>query len=126
LPDSLKDKVVMIDFWASWCGPCKESFPTMNELSKKYSSQGLLIIAINVDERRADMETFLKNHPPSFLVVRDAAQALVDKTGINSMPSSFLLDRGGKVRFVHSGFHGDKTRKQYADEIESLLAEQKP
>ncbi len=121
LPDLLKDKVVIVDFWASWCGPCKESFPAMNELQQKYSSRGLVIIAVNVDERRADMEAFLKSTPASFTVVRDAGQKLVDLTGISTMPSSFVLDRTGKVRFIHNGFHGAETKKQYVDEIESLL-----
>src|ERR1039458_4636553 len=58
LPDSLKGKVVMVDFWASWCGPCKESFPAMNELQKKFGSSGLVIIAVNEDEDKADMRRF--------------------------------------------------------------------
>jgi thiol-disulfide isomerase/thioredoxin len=122
LPDSTKDKVVLVDFWASWCVPCKDSFPTMNELQKKYADRGLVIIAINVDEKRADMDVFLKAHPASFIVVRDAAQKLVDLTGIVTMPSSFLLDRAGKVRYLHNGFHGEKTKQEYVTEIESLLA----
>jgi len=122
LPESLKGKVVLVDFWASWCGPCVESFPAMDELQKKYGPQGLVILAINVDEKKADMEDFLKTHPVSFTIVRDAAQKLVDKVEVGTMPSSFLLDTEGKVRFAHSGFHGDKTKKQYAQEIESLLA----
>lgn len=121
LPDELKGKVVIVDFWASWCGPCKESFPVLNELKKKYAGRGLVIIAVNVDEERADMETFLKENPATFTVVRDAAQKLVPKTGIKTMPSSFVLDGDGKVRFAHAGFHGDKTKKQYEEQIESLL-----
>jgi thiol-disulfide isomerase/thioredoxin len=121
LPDTLKGKVVLMDFWASWCGPCGESFPVMEELQKKYGAQGFIIIAVNEDEKKADMEDFLKTHHVSFTVVRDAAQKLVDKTGIETMPSSFLLGPDGKVIFVHSGFHGSDTRKQYEQEIESLL-----
>jgi len=121
LPDALKGKVVIVDFWASWCGPCKESFPALNELQKKYSDRGVVIIAVNVDEERADMESFLKEHPVSFAVVRDGGQKLVAKTGIKTMPSSFVLDGDGKVRFSHSGYHGDKTKKQYEQQIESLL-----
>ena len=120
LPD-LKGKVVMLDFWASWCDACKASFPAMGELQKKYESEGLVIIAINVDEKRPDMEDFLKKNPAVFAVVRDGAQKLVEKTGIATMPSSFLLDRSGKVRFAHSGFRGAETKKQYAEEIETLL-----
>lgn len=121
LPDALKGKVVMVDFWASWCGPCKETFPVMNDLQKKYGDQGLVIVAINEDEESSDMQDFLKLNPATFAVVRDAGQKLVAVAGIRTMPSSFMLDDAGKVRFAHSGFHGDTTRKQYEQEIESLL-----
>lgn len=122
LPASLKDKVVMIDFWASWCEPCKDSFPAMEELHKRFADRGLVIIAINVDENRADMEDFLKQHAPSpsFTTVRDAKQKLVEKAGIATMPGSFFLDRTGKVRFVHAGFNA-ATKKKYEQEIETLL-----
>jgi thiol-disulfide isomerase/thioredoxin len=121
LPDSLKGKIVIVDFWASWCQPCKDSFPAMNELQKKYAGQGLVIIAVNEDEEKSDMQDFLKANAATFVVVRDARQKLVGEAGIQTMPSSFMLDETGKVRFVHSGFHGAETRKQYEQEIESLL-----
>lgn len=120
LPD-LKGKVVLVDFWASWCAPCKESFPTMNDLQKRYGPQGLIIIAVNVDENNSDMVDFLKKHSASFAVVRDAAQKLVDKVDISTMPASFLIDSSGKVRFTHSGFRGEETKRKYEQEIESLL-----
>ena len=78
LPESLKDKVVMIDFWASWCEPCKDSFPAMEEFHKRYGPKGLVVIAINVDENRADMEAFLKQNRATFTLVRDASQKLVE------------------------------------------------
>ena len=121
LPDALKGKVVIVDFWASWCQPCKESFPAMNELQKKYGDKGLVIIAVNEDEEKSDMQDFLKANTATFTVVRDAKQKLVAMAGIQTMPSSFVLDDTGKVRFVHGGFHGAETRKQYEQEIESLL-----
>lgn len=121
LPDALKGKVVLIDFWASWCVPCRQSFPVMEELQKQYGPKGLVILAINVDEKPADMANFLKKNPVSLTILRDAAQALVAKTEITTMPSSFIIDRAGKVRFAHSGFHGKDTQKQYETEIESLL-----
>ena len=121
LPETLKDKVVLVDFWASWCAPCKASFPMMEDLHKRWQGRGLVIIAVNVDENRADMEEFLKKNATTFTILRDATQKLVEKTGIVTMPSSFLLDREGKVRFVHSGFHGNETIKKYEQEIESLL-----
>jgi thiol-disulfide isomerase/thioredoxin len=121
MPATLKDKVVMVDFWASWCEPCKASFPVMEELHKKFGPQGLVILAINVDENRADMEAFLKKNPASFTILRDAKQKLVEKVEVGTMPTSFLLDGQGKVRFVHSGFRGEETKKKYQQEIETLL-----
>ena len=121
LPEAIKGKVVLVDFWASWCEPCKQSFPAMEELHQRYGSQGLVIIAINVDENRSDMEAFLKKNAATFVVVRDPNQKLVEKAGIATMPSSFLLDREGKVRFTHTGFRGAETKKKYEEEIASLL-----
>ena len=121
LPDSLKDKIVMVDFWASWCDPCKESFPAMDDLQKRLGPMGLVIIAINVDENKSDMEDFLKKNPVTFTLLRDPSQKLVEKAGIATMPGSFLIDRAGKVRFMHTGYKGAETKKKYEQEIESLL-----
>jgi thiol-disulfide isomerase/thioredoxin len=121
LPKDLKGKIVLVDFWASWCTPCKESFPTMNELQKRYGPQGLIVIAVNVDENSSDMVDFLNKHKAEFTVVRDAAQKLVNKVDISTMPTSFLIDRTGKVRSMHNGFRGEETKKEYGREIESLL-----
>ena len=93
----------------------------MEELHKRYADKGFVIIAVNLDEKRPDMENFLKKNAASFIVLRDPGQKLVDKTGIVSMPSSFLIDREGKVRFTHTGFRGAETKKKYEEEIESLL-----
>jgi thiol-disulfide isomerase/thioredoxin len=126
LPEVMQGKVVLVDFWASWCEPCKASFPVMEDLHKKYGPQGLVLIAVNVDEKRTDMEVFLKKNAASFALVRDAGQKLVEKTGIATMPSSFLIDREGRVRFAHSGFRGEETKRKYEQEIESLLKPQRP
>ena len=121
LPASLKGKVVILDFWASWCGPCAESFPVMDKLQKKYKDQGLVILAVSVDEKAAKMATFLDRNPVSFTVVRDAQHQLVATAEPQTMPTSFVIDRAGKVRFLHNGFHGATTRQQYVEQIESLL-----
>ncbi len=121
VPDGLKGKVVMVDFWASWCEPCKQSFPAMEALHQQYAEKGLVIVAVNVDENRADMEDFLKKNPANFAVLRDAGQKLVARAGIATMPSSFLIDRDGKVRFMHTGFRGAETRKKYEEEVQLLL-----
>ena len=117
----LEGKVVLVDFFASWCGPCQESFPAMEKLQKTYAGKSVVIIAINLDKKKADMEEFLKAHPVSFTILRDATYKLVNQVQVPTMPSSFLLDQSGKVYSVHRGFEGAKTVKQYTDEIEALL-----
>lgn len=120
LPD-VQGKVVLVDFFASWCDPCKESFPVMEELQQKYGARGLVIVAVNLDKKKADMEDFLRKHPATFTIVRDAAGKLAAAVKIPTMPSSFLIDQNGKVHAFHRGFKGDETKKKYTEEIESLL-----
>jgi thiol-disulfide isomerase/thioredoxin len=120
-PADLSGKVVLLDFWASWCGPCKASFPVLDGLQKKYGARGFKVLAINVDEDAAKMERFLADHPVSFPVLRDARQKLVEAAGVEAMPSSFLVDRGGAIRFTHVGFRAETTPEELNREIESLL-----
>lgn len=126
LPESLKGQVILLDFWASWCAPCRSSFPVMEALSKEFGGRGLTIIAVSVDEKRANMQEFLKSAQVSFTVVGDARHKLVATADIRSMPTSFLIDRAGKIRFVHAGFDAERTRREYVKEIEQLLREPKP
>ena len=120
LPD-IKGKVVLVDFFASWCSPCKQSFPAMQELQKKYAGKGLVILAINVDKKKSDMDNFLKVRPVDFTILRDTGDTLVNQIKIPSMPTSFLLSREGKVVSVHRGFQGEETRRKYMKEIDALL-----
>jgi len=120
LPESWKGKVVLLDFWASWCAPCAKSFPVLDELQKKYGDR-VAVIGVSVDEKKGKMDSFLQKHPVSFAIVRDAEQKLVAIVEPPTMPTSFVIDREGKVRFCHQGFHGDETRKEYLSEIDSLL-----
>lgn len=121
LPDNLKGKIVLVDFWASWCGPCKGSFPVLEELHKRYAGKGVVVLGINLDETKEAKEEFLAHHAVTFPIVRDQKQQLVKQVGVATMPSSFILDGEGKVRFVHKGFHGASTQKEYEQEIEGLL-----
>ena len=118
---AMSGKVVLVDFFASWCGPCQESFPAMEKLHQKYAAQGLTIIAINLDKKADDMKGFLKDHPVTFATLRDGSYKLVNEIKIPTMPSSFLLDRKGRVVVVHRGFDGAKSEKEYETEIEALL-----
>lgn len=120
LPE-LKGKVVLVDFFASWCGPCKMSFPVMEDLEAKYKDKGFVVVAINVDKKKTDMENFLKKEKTSFAIVRDASTKLVAQVKVPTMPTSFILGRDGKIVAIHDGFHGDETRAKYVSEIENLL-----
>ncbi|MCC6232707.1 MAG: redoxin domain-containing protein [Verrucomicrobiales bacterium] len=120
LPE-LKGKVVLVDFFASWCGPCQESFPVMQELHEKFGARGLVVVAVNEDQKKEDMELFLKKHTAGFIIVRDAGNRLVSQVKIPTMPTSFLIDREGKVHAVHRGFKGAETKRKYLEEIEALL-----
>lgn len=118
--DSYKGKVVYIDFWASWCGPCRESFPWMKKMQQQYGKDGLVIIAINVDQDKKLADKFLSEFKPEFNVLFDKDGKLAEDFKVSSMPSSYVLDREGKPRFKHKGFHLDK-QSQYETELNSLL-----
>jgi cytochrome c biogenesis protein CcmG/thiol:disulfide interchange protein DsbE len=119
---SLRGKVVYVDFWASWCGPCRQSFPWMKEMQAKYAKDGLAIIAINVDQEKKSADEFLAEFNPAFTVLFDSSGALASQFKVQTMPSSFMLDRSGKPRFKHLGFH-EKKRDGYEREISQLLSE---
>ena len=118
-------KVVLVDFWASWCGPCKQSFPVLNKLHNQYSSKGLVIVAIGVDDDPAKFKTFAEKMKVSFPVVHDSAHKAAAAFGPATMPTSYLVDRKGVIRHIHTGFKGGKTEAEYIAEIEALLAEKK-
>jgi thiol-disulfide isomerase/thioredoxin len=115
-------KVVYLDFWASWCAPCKASFPVLAGWHKDYASRGFLVLAVNVDDDPAAMKAFLAKNTVGFPVVRDAAHKLVAAANVDTMPTSFLIDRKGVIRLVHNGFR-EKDKAPLQAKIESLLAE---
>ncbi len=117
---SLKGKVVYVDFWASWCGPCKQSFPWMNEMQAKFAARGLEVVAINVDAKLADAQRFLASTPAKFTVAFDAAGDTPKQFAIKGMPTSYLIDRRGKITRVHSGFR-DSDRAELEGAIAAAL-----
>ena len=102
--DQYSGKVVLLDFWASWCQPCLRSFPWMNEMQRKYGSDGLVIVAVNVDNDRAAAQRFLAENPARFRVQFDEDKAMAREYEIVAMPSSFLIGRDGKLVEQHLGF----------------------
>jgi thiol-disulfide isomerase/thioredoxin len=125
LPDT-SGKVVLVDFWASWCAPCKASFPVYSRLQAAYAARGLEVVAVSVDDSPAAYAGFVAKLKPSFLTVHDAEHKLVSVVQVPTMPTSYLVDRAGKVRFRHSGFHGDQTERELRKEIDELLDEKAP
>lgn len=121
--DQLHGKVVVIDFWASWCGPCRKSFPWFNQMQQKYQQQGLVVLAVNEDEERADADKFLLQFPAQFAVLFDVAGEVASQYQLQGMPTTLLLDRQGRVRFTHAGFFESKTAS-YEQEIQQLLQEE--
>jgi thiol-disulfide isomerase/thioredoxin len=119
---SYRGKVVLVDFWASWCPPCKTSFPALDALYREYGPQGLEVLAVNLDERRRDADAFLEAHPHRLTVLFDPKGASPIAFGVKGMPSSFVIDRGGTIRFTHMGYSGN-VDESYRREIVQLLAE---
>jgi cytochrome c biogenesis protein CcmG, thiol:disulfide interchange protein DsbE len=112
---SLKGKVVYVDFWASWCGPCKQSFPWLNEMQSKYGAKGFQVVGINVDAKTTEAKTFLTEVPAKFTVAFDDKGVTPKQFGIKGMPSSVLLDANGKVISQHTGFReADKAQLEQA------------
>lgn len=122
IPD-LEGKVVLIDIWASWCAPCKASFPAFDAMHEAKVNDGLVILAVSVDRKAKAYESFLKRLKPKFATVRDGSQKLVAELSPPAMPTSFIFGRDGKLRSVHRGFHGDSTVDELSSEIETLLKE---
>lgn len=99
-----RGKVVYLDFWASWCGPCRQSFPWMNRMHHQYGKDGLVVLAVNMDQVRGDADGFLKKFPADFAIHFDPAGQLAQSFKVRGMPTSVLLDRDGKTLLVHEGF----------------------
>ena len=99
-----RGKVVYVDFWASWCGPCRQSLPLYEVLHKRLSADQFQIIAINLDEDRKDAETFLKRHPVSYLILSDPHGISASSWSVPAMPTSFLVDSNGRLANIYVGF----------------------
>jgi thiol-disulfide isomerase/thioredoxin len=124
--EPIEGKVVWVDFWASWCAPCRRSFPWMNEMHAKYGPQGLQIIGVNVDKERPLADGFLRETPASFALRFDPAGALAAQFGVQAMPSSFLLDASGNVIARHFGFKLADTAQYEAAIVAALEAAAAP
>jgi peroxiredoxin len=118
----LKGQVVMINFWATWCGPCRQEMPLLAQLSTKYEPLGFTLLGVNVEPDSAAAVTWLKGMPVTFPILFDTDSTVAGSFGVEGMPSTVFVDRKGQVRYIHQGYKpGDEAR--YADMIRSLVKE---
>jgi thiol-disulfide isomerase/thioredoxin len=118
----LTGHVVLVDFWASWCPPCRTSFPELDSLYRALHARGLDVLAVNVDERRRDADGFLADRPHTMPVFLDPKGQAAQAFHIAGMPTSVLIDRSGHVRFTHTGYT-TVVADAYRREIAMLLEE---
>ncbi|GMG88077.1 TlpA family protein disulfide reductase [Biformimicrobium ophioploci] len=117
-----RGEVIMINFWASWCGPCRKEMPLLNELDKRYKPAGFKVWGVNVDANRADAEAMLEKIPVDFAVLFDSDSSVSQQFGIDAMPSTVFIDRDGKVRHIHRGYR-DGDDASYKKWIKTLIRE---
>jgi len=116
----LEGSVVYVDFWASWCTPCRKSFPWMNKMHAKYQDQGLEIIGITLDENEAAAHKFLKKLPALFTVAYDTRGTIADLYKVQVMPTSYLIDREGNLVLTHKGFKAKHEAELEAELVKYL------
>jgi peroxiredoxin len=117
-----RGKVVLVNFWATWCGPCRKEMPHLNRISDKYKSAGLVLLGVNIDEDVRNAAEVASKLKVSFPVLLDTDKAVSKLYDLNSMPSTMVIDRSGKVRFLHRGYQ-DGYEDTYDQQIRELLKE---
>jgi len=118
----LKGQVVLINFWATWCGPCRKEMPLLEQIQKKYASLGFTMLGVNVEEDTTMMDAFLKDVPVTFPILLDPANGVSKLYNVSAMPSTVIVDRKGNIRYIHQGYKaGDESK--YQDMIRQLIRE---
>ena len=116
----LQGKVVLLDFWASWCAPCREELPYLDVLRKTYGEKGLVVVAVNIDNRPQNAVAFLNKYSIKLDPLWDKRKKVIAAYDVSTMPTTFLIDKTGIIRFVHSGFEAEQYQA-YKQQIELLL-----
>jgi thiol-disulfide isomerase/thioredoxin len=119
---SLRGKVVLVDFWASWCGPCREELPELEKLKATYAGKDVAIVTVNLDNERANALKMARQLKLTLPVGLDPEKTVASKYAPPTMPSSYVVDKAGVIRFVHEGFYGSKDVQKFKHEIDQLLA----
>jgi len=118
----LRGQVVLINFWASWCSPCRQELPLLSKLQAQYRSAGFTLLAVNVDDDRKDAMTMLKRLDLKFPTLFDTGKKVAKLYGVDTMPATLVIDRDGRVRYVHRGYYEGYERK-YEQQVRELLKE---
>jgi peroxiredoxin len=116
----LRGKVVLIDFWAQWCEPCKKELPQLEKLSKEYAGKGVVILAVNIDKQRENAERMAKQLGLTLDVLLDPAGSVAASYDLPKMPTSFVVDKKGIVRYVNEGFDGPKDLDRFKQQLDEL------
>jgi len=118
----LRGQVVLINFWASWCNPCRQELPLLNKIYAQYRATGFVLLAVNVDDNRKDAEVMLKRLGLRFPTLFDSNKNVAKLYGVDAMPATLVIDRDGRVRHVHRGYYDGYERK-YEQQVRELLKE---
>lgn len=118
----LRGEVVLINFWASWCGPCRQEMPILSELHDKYKAMGFTVLAVNVEENTSDARKLLKDMPVSFPVLFDSDSTVSKQYDVVAMPSTVLVDRNGNMRHLHKGYKPG-LEDTYVEQVRALIRE---
>jgi peroxiredoxin len=118
----LRGQVVLVNFWASWCSPCRQELPLLGKLYAQYRSAGFALLVVNVDDNRKDAEAMLKRLDLRFPTLFDASKSVAKLYGVDMMPATLVIDRDGRVRYVHRGYYEGYERK-YEQQVRDLLKE---
>ncbi len=118
----LRGQVVLVNFWASWCGPCRQEMPLLDEMYQRYQKLGFTVLGVNVEQDGAPAQVLLKEHPVHFPVLFDPQSTVSKLYNLNAMPSTVLVDRNGNVRYLHQGYLPGY-EQTYQQQISELLRE---
>ena len=118
----LKGQVVMLNFWATWCGPCREEMPHLEALHQRYSDLGFTLLGVNVEEDPSGAEKFLEETPVTFQILFDPKNQVSEMYDVIAMPSTVLVDRTGAMRFIHHGYQSGY-ESEYQTQVRALLVE---
>jgi len=118
----LRGEVVLINFWATWCGPCRQEMPQLNQLYAQYRAAGFTLLGVNIDDKRNNAEAMMKKLGVHFPTLFDSDKRVARLYDVDTMPATLLIDRDGRVRYVHRGYRNGYERK-YQEQIRELLKE---